>query len=150
MAQVKGGSNGCFDVESGMTGEGMVFTSTAHARQCIGGMYRHGIKPAIVRGGAVRVWFEVLDPTHRHQLRKLFNGPLLDQISRKALIYGVRWTKTAWKQFFKDELNQGDSTEGMGDEEMQLFCLQVCVFACMEMGVRFDEAAIEQDLQLTS
>ncbi|APW38464.1 hypothetical protein RD110_15690 [Rhodoferax koreense] len=102
------------------------------------------------------------EPDRRHQLRKLFHGPVLADISQQVRLPDpdtglvVRYTPKAWKQLFAEmfieprferQVVRGRrvvvelprSTEALTDDQFAKFTLQVIVFAVVELGVEFTE-----------
>lgn len=81
---------------------------------------------------------------HRHQLRKLFHGPVLGDIAEQVEVRQDdgstrRYCRHTWKTWFKDKFNGGYPTEEMSDAEFHKFILAVQAFAASEMGVTFTE-----------
>ena len=100
-----------------------VLTDPRQAHTVVNTLYQQAIKPQVAAGTAVHIHVEPADPVHRHQLRKLFHGPVLEAISLQTRIYQpaedrhVRYTKAAWKEFFRDMFCPDESTESLSDEE---------------------------------
>ncbi|HYE70951.1 MAG TPA: hypothetical protein VD932_05435, partial [Aquabacterium sp.] len=119
-----------------------------HAHQVVSTMYREQIKPATARGMPVRIACEQLDPEHRHQLRKLYHGPVLGTISEHVRVYQpdegkhVRYTILAWKELFRAMFHPERSSEDLTDAELHEVILQVQAFAAMELGVEFPDEEV--------
>lgn len=102
------------------------------------------------------------EPERRHQLRKMFHGPVLKDISEQVWVFDpvtsrrVRYAPAAWKILFaqmfiaptfeevvvrgkKVVRERHRSTEELTDDEFSIFLLQVQAFAVCELGVEFAE-----------
>lgn len=100
------------------------------------------------QGGAWRIAATSEGKERRHQLRKLFNGPMLLDFAEQGA--GGKWTKAAWKAMlcemfiqprFDDYTNEllRPSSEGLSDDDMSLLILQCAAFGVMECGINFTE-----------
>lgn len=80
----------------------------------------------------------------RHQLRKLFHGPVLGDIAEQVWVRQVdgterRYGRAVWKAWLKRRYLAGGSTEALSDAEFHLFILKVQAFAAVVMGVTFHD-----------
>ncbi|MGI4776933.1 MAG: hypothetical protein ACRYGA_02250 [Janthinobacterium lividum] len=110
-----------------------------------------------------------VNDVRRHQLRKLFHGPVLRDISEQVWVLDdargvrVRYTPAAWKHYFAQlfiaptfeeytvkrtgEVKVREcrrSTEALSDDEFADFVLQVQAHAVVEWSVEFTEQHQEQ------
>lgn len=81
---------------------------------------------------------------YRHQLRKLFHGPVLCDISEQVWVDQEDGTKSRycthiWKEWFRQKFLDNSSTEALSDEKFLEFIFRVQEFAACEMGVSFSE-----------
>jgi hypothetical protein len=118
-------------------------------------LYQHHVKPHTSQGGAGRLTWEPIDAAHRHQLRKLFHGPVLADFSEQVKLFDpecgliVRYTKPVWKQHLTDQFCPAQfdadgqelekSTERMSDDEFATFLLEVQAYGAMELDITFTE-----------
>jgi len=104
-----------------------------------------------------------VNPVLRHQLRKAFHGPVLQDISSQVWVTRgnglvAHHSKAAWKEFYRAMLIPPvpqeytvkatgqvkvrmvkQSTEDLSDDDFQLFLLQLQAHAVTELGVVFTE-----------
>ncbi len=97
--------------------------------------------PPAVRARAVR---QHPTPCPRHELRKLFHGPVLGDIAEQVWVRqedgtSRRYGREVWKEWFRQRFLRGRSTEDLTDERFHLFILAVQAEAASEMGVTFHE-----------
>ncbi len=136
-------------------------TSPRQAHGVMNLMYQEVIKPYTqAHGHGVLIWQTASD-YRRHQLRKMFHGPVLTAIAEQLLLPDstgkkVRWTKAAWKKALSQEFlparfeeyttPAGEikvrelraSTEAVDDDTFADFVLEVTAWAANE-GVQFPE-----------
>lgn len=102
------------------------------------------------------------EPERRHQLRKMFHGPVLTDISQQVWLRDpatgkqYRNTPAIWKAFFasmfiapefEEQVVDGRtlvvechrSTEHLSDDQFAEFALQAIAFAVTDLGVEFTE-----------
>jgi hypothetical protein len=102
------------------------------------------------------------EPTRREQLRRAFNGPVLNDIVDQVKVphsdgKRYRYTKKAWKLYFADlfdaplveevgedgVVEMRPSTEAFDDDSFALFLTKVQAHASTEWGVTFTEKAVQ-------
>lgn len=101
------------------------------------------------------------EPDRRHQLRKMFHGPVLREISQQVWVvepsgHRVRYTPKAWKQLFADlfidpefeeQIVNGRalvvelprSTERLSDDAFAEFALKAMAYAVTDLNVVFQD-----------
>lgn len=117
-------------------------------------LWQH-IKPQTLDGVRGRLIWEPIDTTHRHQLRKLFHGPVLTDFSEQVWLMDpatdtrVRYTPAVWKRHLKDvfcparfdaagnELPK--STEALSDDQFSDFVLACQAYGTVDLGIEFTE-----------
>ncbi len=139
-------------------------TSPRQAREDIAQAYRETLLPDLRRGRHWILTLQTSDAYFRHQLRKLYHGYILRDISEQAWAWcpfanaWVRYAKPVWKRFFSEMFipatfqeytvrGTGEiklrqlrlSTEALSDDAFQLFLLQVQAYATGDLGVVFEE-----------
>lgn len=118
-------------------------------------LYQHHIKKDTGCGMHGRLTWETLDPAHRHELRKLFHGPLLADFSEQVWLLDadtgqrVRYLKPVWKQHLTDQFCPAQfddagrelekSTERMTDVEFQTFLTEIQAYGVIDLGITFTE-----------
>lgn len=79
---------------------------------------------------------------YRHELRKLFHGPILKDIADQVKVRQqdgsmARYPAWIWKEYLRARFNAGQSTEALLDFEFYLFILQCQAWAATSAGVTF-------------
>lgn len=139
------------------------------AKDDIAELYRTEIGPNLRRGRQGLLTWQTADAYFRHQLRKLFHGVILRDISLQAWAWcphslqWVRYAKPVWKRFFSEMFipatfqeytvrGTGEiklrqlrlSTEALSDDKFQEFVLQVQAYAVVDLDVVFEEQEVYQ------
>lgn len=152
-----------------MTSRSYIVASPRQAHEVLNALFQQDIKPHTSKGQRGRIRWETVTRHYRHQLRKLFHGPVLRDIALQVWVRDevtgcrVRYTPAAWKllfaQMFIDPTfeeytvkSTGEvkvrerrrSTEELNDDEFQEFLTQVQAFAVVDLGVEFTEQDEEQ------
>ena len=136
-------------------------THPRQAHEVMNMLFQDVIKPYTqAHGHGVLIWQTASD-YRRHQLRKMFHGPVLSAIAEQVRMKDsagtpVRWTKAAWKKaldqkslpahFEKYTTRAGEikvrklraGPEAASDDEFRTFLLEVQAWAAGE-GVEFPE-----------
>jgi len=122
-------------------------TTTRQGHMAAVNLYQHCIKPHTTAGGAGRLTWEPLEQKHRHQLRKMFHGPVL-QAFVEHTGHSHKEIKFQLKQLFcPDQFDAAGnlvpddekSTEELSDEQFSQFLLEVQAFGAAELGLIFPE-----------
>jgi hypothetical protein len=129
--------------------------SPRQAHEAVNHLFQQVIKPHTRTGAAGRVIFETVNTHLRHELRKMFHGPILTDFSQQVRLPDpvtgklVRYSPRAWKVHLKDlfcpaqfdaagkELEK--STEALSDDEFSEFILAVQAYGVVDCGVVFTE-----------
>lgn len=152
-----------------MTSRSYIVASPRQANEILNHLYQQDIKPHTAKGARGRIRWETVSQYYRHQLRKLFHGPVLRDISLQVWVRDpitgcrVRYAPAAWKLLFAQIFieptfeeytvkSTGEvkvrerrrSTEELNDDEFQEFVTQVQAFAVVDLGVEFTEQDLEQ------
>lgn len=152
-----------------MSSASYVVSSPREAHQVVSELYQTQIKPHTAKGAKGRLIWQTVNQHHRHQLRKLFHGPVLRDISEQVWLWDgrvgerVRYAPLVWKEFFRSMFIEPEfeeyvargtgevrvrerrrSTEDLSDDQFAEFLLQATAFACTELGVEFTEPDPEQ------
>ncbi|MDN8617843.1 hypothetical protein [Variovorax ginsengisoli] len=152
-----------------MTTRSILVASPRAAHEAVVDLYQNVIKEHTRTGAAGILTWETVDQYHRHQLRKMFHGPILKDIAEQVWLWDgrvgerVRYAPLVWKAFFAEMFIEPEfeeytvratgemkvrqrrrSTEALSDDKFALFVLQVCAFACTELGVEFIEMEPQQ------
>lgn len=146
-----------------MTTASYVVHSPREAHQVLNDLFQGTIKPHTKKGHPGIVSWQTVSAYRRHQLRKLFHGPVLKDIAEQVWVPDgqggrARWAPLAWKLFFAQLFiapafeeytvrrtgevkvrERRRSTEELGDDEFAEFILQVQAFAVVDLGVEFTE-----------
>ena len=147
-----------------MTTRSVLVASPRAAHQAVVDLFQHEIKPHTKRGAAGIVTWQTVDEYHRHQMRKMFHGPVLKDISEQVWVEDtitgcrVRYVPLAWKHYFAELFiaptfeeytvrktgevkvrQRRRSTEELTDDEFSEFLIQVQAHAVTEWGVEFTE-----------
>ena len=134
------------------------------AHQAVTDLFQQEIKPHTAKGFAGIVTWQTVNEYRRHQLRKMFHGPVLNDISQQVWVYDhttgcrIRYVPKAWKEFFRQLFieptfeeytvkktgevkvrERRRSTEEMSDDDFAEFVLQVQAWAASEHAVEFTE-----------
>jgi hypothetical protein len=131
----------------------------AHA--AINDLYRQTIKPHMLEGGAGVLTFASSDVVYRHQLRKHFHGPVLNEIAWQVMQWCpfqkrmVHWHPKVWKEHLRflvppsfDEVVDANgevrmvecrSTERLADDAFAEFAQEATAYAATSLGVEFSE-----------
>lgn len=126
--------------------------------QAVNALFKQHIKPDTQRGARGRLTWEPIDAGRRHQLRKLFHGPVLTDFSEQVRLPDpatgllVRHTPPVWKQHLTDvfcparfdaagaELPK--STEALDDDAFADFVLACQAYGAGELGIEFTEQEV--------
>ena len=121
-------------------------------------LYKNFIKPQTLDGARGRLIWEPIDAGRRHQLRKLFHGPVLTDFSEQVWLLDpvsgqrVRYTPPVWKQHLTDvfcparfdaagaELPK--STEALNDDAFAAFILACQAYGACDLGIQFTEQEV--------
>lgn len=147
-----------------MTTRSVIVASPRAAHQAVSELFQQEIKPHTQKGAAGIVSWQTVNEYRRHQLRKMFHGPVLKDISEQVWVHDpgtgrpIRYVPLAWKRYFAElfieptfeeftaratgELKVRErrrSTEELSDDDFGEFVLQVQAFAVCELGVTFTE-----------
>ena len=118
-------------------------------------VFQQYIKPETQKGARGRLIWEPLDTAYRHQLRKLFHGPLLTDFSEQVWLIDpvtdarVRYVPSVWKRHLKDLFCQTHfdaagnelpkSTEALNDEDFADFILACQAYGVIDCGIAFTD-----------
>lgn len=117
-------------------------------------LYKHHVKPDLVKGLRGRVIWEPVNPDSRTAMRQLFHGPLLQDFAEQVWLMDpstdrmVRYVPAAWKIHLKDlfcPLTQGPSgewsksTERLTDRQFSDFIEQCFAYGTTDCNVCFTE-----------
>lgn len=140
-----------------------ILETPRQAHQVISELFQQNIKPLAKKGAKSRITWETVNLYKRHQLRKMFHGPVLRDIADQVWVpdgHGqrVRYNPVAWKLFFAQMFieprfeeytvratgevkvrQRRRSTEDLNDDQFAEFLLQVQAFAAVDLGVEFTE-----------
>lgn len=147
-----------------MTTRSVLVASPRQAHQAVTELFQQEIKPHTTRGAAGIVSWQTVNDYHRHQLRKMFHGPVLRDIAEQVWVPDEitgcrrRYAPLVWKHYFAQlfieptfeeytvkktgEIKVRErrrSTEELSDDEFAEFVLQVQAHAVTEWGVEFTE-----------
>ncbi len=130
-------------------------SSPRAAHEAMNQLYREHVKPHTHKGARCRITFETVNRTYRHQLRKLFHGPMLRDFALQVPTLNVetgkmeRWAVAAWKILLKDLFcpprfgDDGEeiarSSEALSDDDFAEFVLQCHAFGVLDCNVTFTE-----------
>lgn len=147
-----------------MTTRSVMVDCPRAAHAAVTELFRQEIKPHTARGDAGIVSWQTVNDYRRHQLRKLFHGPVLKDIAEQVWMpdpltgRDIRYVPLAWKRYFAELFieptfeeyrvkSTGEikvrqrrrSTEELSDDEFAEFLLQVQAHAVVEWAVTFTE-----------
>ena len=147
-----------------MTTRSVVVTSPRAAHIAVSELFQQEIKPHTARGAAGIVTWTTVNEHRRHQLRKFFHGPVLNDIAEQVWVYDaatgcrVRYMPKVWKEYFRQLFvaptfeeytvkrtgevkvrERRRSTEELDDDAFSDFVLQVQAWATTEHGVEFTD-----------
>lgn len=125
-------------------------------------LYQEHVKPHTHKGARCRITFETVNPVYRHELRKLFHGPMLRDFALQVRTLNLetgnyeRWAVAAWKILLKDLFcpprfdeasgeEQPRSTEALSDDDFAEFVLQCHAFGCLDLDVVFTELPTREE-----
>lgn len=129
--------------------------SPRQAHEAVNHLYQQVIKPHTRKGAAGRVIFETVNTHLRHELRKMFHGPILTDFSQQVWLWDpvqekrVRYSPAVWKRHLKDlfcpaqfdddgkELPK--STERLSDDAFSDFIAEVQAYGVVDCGITFTE-----------
>jgi len=130
--------------------------SPRQAHEAVNHLFQQVIKPHTRTGAAGRVIFETVNTHLRHELRKMFHGPILNDFAWQVWLPDPvtggmrRYTPRVWKRHLKDvfcpaqfddvtgeELEK--STERLSDDEFSEFIVAVQAYGVVELGITFTE-----------
>lgn len=152
-----------------MTSASYVVSSPVEAHRVVSELFQNQIKPHTSKGAAGRIVWETVNDHRRHQLRKLFHGPVLRDIAEQVWLRDpitgcrVRYHPLTWKRYFAELFieptfeeytvkatgevkvrQRRRSTEELSDDAFAEFLTQVQAFAVVDLGVEFTEQDPEQ------
>jgi hypothetical protein len=131
------------------------FCSPREAHEAVIELYQQVLKPYTRRGARGRLIFESINHHKRHELRKMFHGPILADFAEQVWLPDpetrrkVRYAPIVWKEHLKDlfcpmkenprtkKLER--STELLNDDEFSVFLEQVRAYGVVDLGVEFTE-----------
>ena len=129
--------------------------SARQGNQVANMLYKNFVKPQTMEGIQGRLIWEPINTAYRHQLRKLFHGPILTDFSQQVWLLNpttdtrVRYTPDVWKRHLKDVFcparfdSAGNelpkSTEALSDDEFADFLLACQAYGAVELGIEFTE-----------
>lgn len=147
-----------------MTTRSVIVHCPRAAHAAVTELFQQEIKPHTARGDAGIVSWQTVNDYRRHQLRKLFHGPVLKDIAEQVWMpdpltgRDIRYVPLAWKRYFAELFieptfeeyrvkSTGEikvrqrrrSTEELSDDEFAEFLLQVQAHAVVEWAVTFTE-----------
>lgn len=147
-----------------MTTRSVMVASPRAAHAAVTELFQQEIKPHTARGAAGIVSWQTVNEYRRHQLRKMFHGPVLKDIAEQVWMpdpltgRDIRYVPLAWKHYFAELFieptfenytvkataeikvrQRRRSTEELSDDEFAEFLLQVQAHAVVELGVTFTE-----------
>lgn len=151
-----------------MTTRSVLVATPRQAHAAVTELYQREIKPHTAHGAAGIVTWTTVSDHRRHQLRKLFHGPVLRDIAEQVWMPDpktgklIRYVPQAWKHHFANLFiaptfenytvaktgevkvrQRRRSTEDLSDDEFAEFVLQVQAWACTEHGVEFEDQATQ-------
>lgn len=134
------------------------------AHEVLNEIFQVQIKPHTAHGRPGIVTWQTVSAYRRHQLRKMFHGPVLRDIAEQVWVPDpagtgrVRYMAKVWKEFFSQLFiaptfesytvrSTGEvklrechrSTEALDDDAFAEFLLQVQAFAVVDLNVTFTE-----------
>lgn len=129
--------------------------SPREAHETVTELYRDYIKPSTCDGKRVRIIAQTVNHNLRHELRKMFHGPILNDFAEQVWLPDpgtgrlIRYSPAAWKEHLKDLFCpmkedprtglQDKSTELLSDDEFSEFIEQVRAYGILDWGVEFTE-----------
>lgn len=128
--------------------------SPREAHEAVVELYQTAIKPHTRKGARGRIVWETINKHLRHELRKMFHGPILRDFSEQVWLpvdgeRKARYTPAAWKVLLKDlfcplkeDPKTGElvkSTELLSDDEFSEFIENVRAFGILDLGIEFTE-----------
>ncbi len=147
-----------------MTTRSVLVASPRQAHAAVTELYQQEIKPHTKHGAAGIVSWTTVNEHRRHQLRKMFHGPVLKDIAEQVWLRDpvtgrdIRYVPLAWKRYFAELFieptfesytvkatgevkvrQRRRSTEELDDDAFAEFLLQVQAHAVVELGVTFTE-----------
>lgn len=147
-----------------MTSASYIVSSPREAHQVVTELYQSQIKPHVKGGARGLITWQTVNDYRRHQLRKLFHGPVLRDVSEQVWVRDeitgcrVRYQPLAWKRLFAEMFieptfeeytvkatgevkvrERRRSTEELSDDEFAEFVLQATAFAAVDLNVQFTE-----------
>lgn len=125
------------------------------AHEAVNDLYKNVIKPHTCRGARGRIIFESVNDNLRHELRKMFHGPILADFAEQVWLPDpetrnrVRYAPAVWKEHLKDLFcplktdprtgQPAKSTELLSDDEFSEFLEQVRAYGVLDCGIEFTE-----------
>lgn len=147
-----------------MPTETRLISSPRQGHQVIAELWQQVIKPHSAKGAKSLIEWTSVNDYRRHQLRKMFHGPVLRDISEQVWMRDpltgqqIRYVPLAWKHYFAELFipptfeeytvratgevkvrQRRRSTEELDDDAFAEFLLQVQAHAVTEWGVEFSE-----------
>lgn len=130
-------------------------SSPREAHEAVTELYQQVMKPYTRRGARGRIIFESVCHWRRHELRKMFHGPMLADFAEQVWLpepgtgRRIRYAPIVWKEHLKDlfcpmkenlrtkKLER--STELLNDDEFSEFLEKVRAYGTMDLGIEFTE-----------
>lgn len=129
--------------------------SPREAHEAVVELYQQAMKPYLRRGARGRIIWQTVNSELRHELRKMFHGPILVDFAQQVWLPDpstgkrVRYSPAAWKEHLKDLFCpmkedpktglQVKSTELLSDDEFSEFIEQVRAYGVLDWGIEFTE-----------
>lgn len=129
--------------------------SPRRAHEAANHLYQQVMKPHTKTGARGRLIFETVNTHLRHELRKMFHGPILADFSQQVRLWDpiaqkpVRYSPAVWKEHLKelfcpqkfddDGKPLPKSTERLSDDEFSEFIVEVQAYGVVDCGVTFTE-----------
>lgn len=138
-----------------MTRKSFEVATAQDAHTATNHLFQHFIKPQTMAGTRGRVSWEPVNTPYRHQLRKLFHGPILEAFSWHVRLPDddtgrmVRYLAPVWKRHLTDLFCPAQfddsgaelvkSTEKLSDEKFSDFILACEAYGACEHGIEFPD-----------
>jgi hypothetical protein len=152
-----------------VTTRSVLVANPRQAHEALTELFKQEIKPHTAKGASGLLTWETVNRHQRHQLRKLFHGPVLRDIAEQVWLRDpvtgcrVRYHPLIWKRYFAELFieptfeeytvratgevkvrQRRRSTEELSDDQFAEFITQVQAFAVVDLGVEFTEQEAEQ------
>lgn len=129
--------------------------SPREAHEAVVELYQTCMKPYLRKGARGRITWQTVNSELRHELRKMFHGPILADFSEQVWLRDphtgrqVRYAPAAWKEHLKDlfcpmrldpRTNRMEkSTELLSDDEFSQFIEECRAYGVVDLGIEFTE-----------